>query len=638
MKLFSYLLFCVNFIFTLIPVYGQVIVHQENFNAGIGTWSAVDVSDPTDVWSAAAGAMQINGIGGAADEDWLISPAINMNAQDNEYFMFDYYDVNSGPLIEVFYSTNYSNAGTSASVIAATWISIPLRILDMNTISCVSTGVFQRHPAIDVSGINGVSVYFAFKYTGSSAVSKNYQIDNVRIVGDYYGNLSGTTNCAPLKQELHDLITVQYDRIRYTSSSLYDVWDAFLHTDTRLNDAGTATIVWDMFTDIPSATGEFEFNHCIHRDGGSCPGGEGVCYNREHSFPVSWWGGGTTLSDTIYTDLHHIYPSDRQMNIVKSNYPPGNVLVPSSTGSNGFTMGANATYPCVPSTGAKNYFEPIDDYKGDYARTYFYVVTRYQHNMLAWQGNSPQGACFMDGSYYPSLQPWALQTLLEWHAADPVSQKEIDRNNAVFAIQGNRNPYIDNPGYVYLVWGDEFGTPCSSVVLPVELIKYEVNLHNAEVDIEWSTATEINSDYFLIERSSDLNNWTVIDKVKSIGTSQIIQHYGTVDRTPESGVYYYRLRQVDRDGIYHYYGVRSIVVDSEIMVYPNPTTGVVMMTGAVDIDDEPLLFDVYGRLIRSVEIDRVGKDRILIDLSNLPTDLYFIYFGEHTFKIIKTSK
>lgn len=629
-------IFSVLFLLFHTHVDAQVVVHLENFNSGIGTWTAVNVADAGNVWTPTSGYMQMNGIGGSNDEDWLISPSINMDAQGNEYFMFDYYDTGAGNLIEVYYSANYNNGGTAADVSSATWTLIPLRILDMNAISCVSTGVFQRHPAIDVSGITGTSVYFAFKYTGTSALAKQYQIDNVRILGDYYANLSGTTSCAPLKQELHDLIVNQPDRIRYTSSTLYDVWDAFLHTDTRLNDAGTATIVWDMFTDMPNTTGEFEFDHCANRDGGSCPGGEGICYNREHSFPKSWWGGGTTLSDTIYTDLHHIYPSDRQMNIIKSNYPPGNVLSSTSTGSNGFTMGTNSTYPCTPTSGAKNYFEPIDEYKGDYARTYFYVVTRYQHNMAAWQTINGEGACFMDGTTYPSIQGWALQTLLEWHAADPVSQKEIDHNNAVYAIQGNRNPYIDDSGLVYLVWGDAFGTPCSSVILPVELIEFDAAMDQDVVDLTWETATENNSDYFLVERSVNGYNWEAIGKVAASGNSLESQHYLTQDRSPLLGVSYYRLKEVDLDGNTVFSQVRTVNNTAQLLFYPNPVHGVLMISGKMDENSEVEVLDIYGRNVAAeTVIKQLQSDQITIDMSALPSNVYIVRVGGEMKRIVK---
>ncbi len=615
---------------------GQVTIYQENFNAGLGTWSTVNISDPGNVWTPTAGYMEMNGFGGTNDEDWLISPAINMDAQTDEYFLFDYYDSFDGALIELYYSTNYNNGGTSTDVLTATWTQIPLRVIDFNATSCATANLFQRHPAIDVGNITGSAVYFAFRYTGTAAVSKQYRIDNVHIDASYYATITSGINCAPLKQELHDLITVQTDRIRYTSSTLYDVWDAILQADRRLNDAGTATIVWDMFTDMPATTGEYEFDHCANRDNGSCPGGEGVCYNREHSFPKSWWGGGTTLSDSAYTDMHHIYPSDRSMNTIKSNYPPGNVLVSSSTGSNGFTVGDNSGYPCTPTSGSKKYFEPIDEYKGDYARTYFYMVTRYQHNLTAWSSLNSQGACFMDGTSYPGIQNWALQTLLQWHTADPVSQKEIDHNNAVYAIQGNRNPYIDNPGFVYLVWGDEFGTPCSMIVLPEELVSFEAYLKRDWVELIWETASENNSDYFSVERSTDLYNWKEITTVEAAGNSTQTIDYTTVDPMPEPGMNYYRLKAVDFDGKITYSDVRSVENTADVIFYPNPTRQKLHIVGEIPADNQITIYDVFGRTVaEDIPVETVGKNELIVDLENLSPDIYIIQAGNVQSRVVK---
>lgn len=628
--------FFVPYLFLANHSIAQITVHSENFDTGIGTWSSVDVTDATDVWTATSGYMEMNGFGGTDDIDWLISPAIDMDAQTGEYFLFDYNDDFSGGLIELLYSTDYNNGGTPADISAATWTSIPLDVIDIDNLTCFST-LFQRHPAIDIDMISGSSVYFAFRYTGTSASSKRYQIDNVHIESDYYGNITPGINCAPLKTELSNLIATQTDRIRYTSS-LYDVWDAILHTDTRLNDAGTATIVWDMFTDFPSTTGEFEFDHCADRDAGSCAAGEGNCYNREHTFPRSWWGGGTTLSDTINTDMHHVYPSDRTLNTAKNNYPPGDVLVASTTGSNGFLMGANAGYPCTPATGSKRYFEPIDEYKGDYARTFFYIATRYEHNLTTWAPLNSQGACFMDGATYPGIQAWALQVLLQWHTDDPVSQKEIDRNNAVYAIQGNRNPFIDEPNYVYLVWGDHNGAPCSTVVLPVELLAFEAKVKNDQVDLSWRTASETSNAYFLVQKSYDLIHWTDIDWVEGAGNSQSLTEYHSVDRNLEKDHMHYRLKQVDFDGNYSYSKIETVLIDKSqaISIYPNPVSDVLYINGDIDELGSFKLTDVSGRdLSNKISITSSSDDQIQMDLSSLESNIYILLGDSFTCKIIK---
>lgn len=161
--------------------------------------------------------------------------------------------------------------------------------------------------------------------------------------------------------------------------------------------------------------------------------------NREHSFPKSWWGGE---SNEAYTDLFHLYPSESDANMAKSNYPLGEVE------DANFDNGVSKVGYAVSGQGggASKVFEPADEYKGDFARTYFYVVTAYQdytwkYNYMTMQGD------------YPTLKPWAVDLLLSWHRADPVSEKEIDRNDAVYQIQGNRNPFIDFPELAEYIWG-----------------------------------------------------------------------------------------------------------------------------------------------------------------------------------------
>ena len=96
-------------------------------------------------------------------------------------------------------------------------------------------------------------------------------------------------------------------------------------------------------------------------------------------------------------------------------------------------------------------FEPIDEYKGDFARNCFYMVTRYENRVIAWSTNAIVSD-ILDGTMHPAFQTWYLTMLTQWHTNDPVSQKEIDRNNTVYGLQGNRNPFIDHPEYVTSIW------------------------------------------------------------------------------------------------------------------------------------------------------------------------------------------
>lgn len=169
--------------------------------------------------------------------------------------------------------------------------------------------------------------------------------------------------------------------------------------------------------------------------------------NREHSFPKSWWGGLTGVS--AYVDLNHLYPSEANANMAKSNYPLGVVDTNEAIKfSNGVTT---VGYPITGQGGGCQYvFEPDDQYKGDFARTYFYMVTCYQD--LTWKYTY-----MVSQNTYPTLTGWAAKMLLEWSRQDPVSQKELDRNEMVYSIQNNRNPFIDHPELAEYLWGDKVG-------------------------------------------------------------------------------------------------------------------------------------------------------------------------------------
>ena len=169
--------------------------------------------------------------------------------------------------------------------------------------------------------------------------------------------------------------------------------------------------------------------------------------NREHSVPKSWWGGS---SDTqAYTDLNHLYPSEMKANSAKSNYPLGTVDMTQTVKFNNTV--SKVGYAITGQGGGANYvFEPADEYKGDFARTYFYMVTRYQN--LTWKYTY-----MFQNNTYPSLNAWSQELLLKWHRQDPVSQKEIDRNEQVYLVQNNRNPFIDYPSLAEYIWGNKIG-------------------------------------------------------------------------------------------------------------------------------------------------------------------------------------
>lgn len=237
----------------------------------------------------------------------------------------------------------------------------------------------------------------------------------------YYSSINGVKGGETLKNALHKLIdnknTVDY------GSGTARTWGAFYTTDFIMEDGKRR--VADMYSDVKRYFGT---------KGKAVDG-----MNIEHSVAKSWWGG---TENDAYRDLHHLNPSDQEANSRKSNYPMAKLTSVSWT--NGIMNVGKANI----AGSSQNAFEPADQYKGDFARTYMYMFTCYQ--TFTWKYTW----MVYENSSYPTIKPWAVDLLLKWHHDDPVSQKEIDRNNAVYAIQGNRNPFVDYPRLADFVWGD----------------------------------------------------------------------------------------------------------------------------------------------------------------------------------------
>ncbi|MBP1663909.1 MAG: nuclease [Bacteroidetes bacterium] len=162
----------------------------------------------------------------------------------------------------------------------------------------------------------------------------------------------------------------------------------------------------------------------------------------EHSFPKSWWGA---YENTAYKDLFHLYPADATTNGIKNNLPLGEVTGTPVLDNGKSKIGPNG----FGTVYSDNCFEPADEYKGDFARSYLYISTIYEDLAPLW--NSPM----LTNTIYPAWKSWAVDLLLKWSANDPVSQKEINRNDSIYAIQGNRNPFIDFPQLPSYIWGKD---------------------------------------------------------------------------------------------------------------------------------------------------------------------------------------
>lgn len=258
----------------------------------------------------------------------------------------------------------------------------------------------------------------------------------------YYDAIDGTRDSV-LKSTLYSIIKggnrYLYGTNQYHTSSNppewekgdlkgYGTWYAFPLTDMHPDG-----IIWDMYSNsvryYPKDRGE-----------------SGCSLNIEHCLPKSWWGTGAD-TDTIYRDLFNLNPSDAQANSNKSNYAPGHV-----TNANKFDNGSFKMAKANTSGYGYICWEPAEEYRGDFARTYFYMVTAYEQQ--TW--NSTYSA-YVNNDSYLRFSPTIVQVLLDWHRADSVSDKEICRADQISTIQGNRNPFIDYPELVEYIWGNKKG-------------------------------------------------------------------------------------------------------------------------------------------------------------------------------------
>jgi len=254
-----------------------------------------------------------------------------------------------------------------------------------------------------------------------------FGITNAQIPTGYYDGTTGLTGAA-LKTKLSQIITSGHQDRGYN-------WTVFSSSD-RDKYYENDNSVLDVYSENPTGTDPYKFTMVTNQCGSYS--GEGSCYNREHSIPKSTFNDATPM----HNDYHHLLPTDGYVNGRRSNWPYGEVGTASWTSKNGSKLGTSKLNGYSGTV-----FEPINEFKGDIARIYLYFATRYQSQITTFTYD------MYDGSTFKVFAEPFLSMLLRWHQQDPVSQKEIDRNNAVYSYQGNRNPYVDHPEYIAQIWG-----------------------------------------------------------------------------------------------------------------------------------------------------------------------------------------
>jgi endonuclease I len=251
----------------------------------------------------------------------------------------------------------------------------------------------------------------------------------------YYTTAQGLTGYN-LKSELHDIIK------NMSSQSYGAIWQ-FYELAARDKYFENDNSILDRYSENPN--GQDAYNYVAVTDQCGNYNSEADCYNREHSFPKSWFGGKV---EPMNSDVHHIFATDGFVNARRGSYPFGVVGSATYVSNNGSKLGSAASSINYSGT----VFEPIDAFKGDFARAYFYMATRYENVIGQWQNFSTNGDAVLDGSSDKVFESWVLAMLIDWHNNDPVDQLERDRNQAAFDHQGNRNPFVDYPEFVGLIW------------------------------------------------------------------------------------------------------------------------------------------------------------------------------------------
>lgn len=488
------------------------------------------------------------------------------------------------------------------------------------------------------------------------------------IPANYYSTVN-TQRGAALKTVLFNKISTNTTATSYTPG----VWNAFATTDAQYNGK-----VWDIYSTRFAQNPPYEFTFGTDQDNGSGGTAEGQKYNREHSFPQSWFGSNSPMQ----SDLHHVFASDKYVNAQRGDLPFGNVSAANYTSIIGNKRGTGSNFGYT-----NNVFEPTDEYKGDLARAQLYMATRYENNIAGWQTNATADVV-LAGNAFPAFDAWFIQVLLAWHELDPVSDKEIKRNNAIFAIQNNRNPFVDSPQFVQRIWGGTIapeptiaasnlqitnlsntsvrlnwqsgngtrrlvlvrptslpaflptdtvfyaanatllathintnanivynGTGSSVVItnlqagvnytytiieyngwyttsnyltqtistvaattLPVSWLSFNAIANGKSVDLIWQTVSEVNNDYFTVERSEDGQIFKGIGRVNGSGNSNVLNQYVFNDKHLPTSVstLYYRIKQTDYNHKFSYSEIRTVALNNNtedeilLSVLPNP--------------------------------------------------------------------
>jgi endonuclease I len=452
----------------------------------------------------------------------------------------------------------------------------------------------------------GGPLYFTTSLKGTMATSSS-------ATGEPTGYYNATTglSCSSLKTTLKNIITNGNNLNDYGS-----LYSQYAETDVKPREvgSGSAMVIWDIYSDNPTGTDPYNYNPATQQCGNYS--GENSCFNREHTFPQSWFTTGTANGPG--TDYIQVLPTDGFVNGKRSNYPYGEVGTTSYTSLNGSKLGSSSVAGVSGTV-----FEPINTYKGDVARIYLYMVTRYQDNISSWANLSSNGAPTLSANTFPSVNINYLKLMLKWHNQDPVSQKEIDRNNGAYSFQGNRNPFVDRPELVDAVWNNT----CPGLsALPVDILFFTGKLNGDKIELQWQVGAEVNVENYEVERSFDGTYFNSIQNINATKkNTYVITDYVSNLRGKKL---WYRIKKQDKNGSFSYSEIFTVVVPSNIkfLVYPNPAKNYVQLQFDGVTTSQKInisIIDGMGKLVQNQNISTTSNN-VFLNINTLQNGTYII--------------
>ncbi len=502
-----------------------------------------------------------------------------------------------------------------------------------------------------ITGLNSITTYYVFVFAANgsctgepfyntTSLDGSTTTTNSGIPAGYYDAAAGLS-CGNLKTALRNIITTGQIALNYSTIDNVEM----PIVDTIRSDDALRSIIWDIYSNNNAGPEPFEFNSSQNPGGGFCGGTtggtEGVCWNKEHTFPRSWFKlSGSSYQQPTEADLFVVRSTDSKINGNRGNIPY------STTGAPTYqfpTAGAFPGYPIPPNPvldkiGPSNYsgvtaasaFEPSNAVKGDLARGYFYILTRYQNELSNWVSLNGTTSIttvadgVTNGGLYPSFQLSYLKMMFAWNNLDPVDAKEINRNNLVFSQQNNRNPYIDHPEYVLAVW------QCTGV-LPVTVTDFTAQKNNESVLLKWYATYETSFKKYEIERSVD---GLIFYKIGEVAGRNLANYSFTDNNLPNANTVYYRLKMIDIDGKFNNsktIALRIAANFSNALVYPNPTKGnlTIKLQQSLTENSRLVITDLSGRTLTQQQVAK-GQRNIELDLQHFLAGRYFIKISNHS--------